>query len=266
MRDFEIRVVLVRSLYETNIGASSRAMANMGAEKLILIAPQCELTFKAQQAAATGQSALQNHTKYDSWDDFYKTENQGIRIAFTARDGRGRLVQDFAEKLKWIREEHPLMQEESESVLPIYLIFGPEDWGLSAEDLQLTHFSCSIPTFGDNTSLNLAQAVLLALYTLRINWGGKKAPLIGQSSKEAKVTETDITVFPEESLKTWLTEMGLDISSRKMNAYTVLRRMLLQNIPNKKELNMLEIVLRQSTRKLRAYNFLRKKYQDNGEE
>ena len=264
MRAFEIRVVLVRSIYESNIGASSRAMSNMGAQKLILIDPKCELTFAAQQAAATGQQALQNRQVYKSWDDFYKNEPEGIRISLTARDGRGRQVQGLAETLQWIEKEHPTMQEASEEVIPIYLIFGPEDWGLSAEDLELTHFACSIPTFGENTSLNLAQAVLLALYTLRLEWGGTRAILIGQ--QEAKET-ADRTAFPEKALHLWLSEMGFDLSTHsKMNAYTVLKRMLLQNIPTKKELGILEIVLQQSIRKLKAYNILRKKYGDNAED
>jgi tRNA/rRNA methyltransferase len=258
MRAFDVNVVLVRSLYESNIGASSRAMANMGASQLILIDPKCELTIKAQKAAATGQKALQNRKIYSSFADFYKSEPEGIRLSFTARDGRGRQVQDFSETLRWIANEHPMMQENEQGLVPIYLIFGPEDWGLSAEDLELTHFACSIPTFGDNTSLNLAQAVLLALYTLRLEWGGEKAQLMGQqATKEIQQEE----VFPEKSLHLWLSEMGFDLSTHsKMNAYTVLKRMLLQHIPTKKELGILEIVLQQSIRKLREYNELRKKY------
>lgn len=263
MRDFEIRVVLVRPIYESNVGATARSMSNMGADKLILINPACELGLKAHQSAASGQKPLENHVQYKNWDEFYQNESEGIRISFTARDGRGRQVQDFATTLNWIRDEHPLMRKESGDAIPIYLIFGPEDWGLSTEDLELTHYACSIPTFGDNTSLNLAQAALLALYTLRTTWGGQRARLMGQQSPK-KNSARD--VFPEETLHLWLTEMGFDIDdNKKINSYTVLKRLLLQNIPTKKELGILEIVLQQSIRKLKAYNILRKKYQDNGE-
>ena len=55
-RPFDVRVVLVRPIYERNIGAASRAMANMGFKQLILIDPKCELTYEAQQAAATAQT------------------------------------------------------------------------------------------------------------------------------------------------------------------------------------------------------------------
>lgn len=255
MRAFEPCVVLVRTIYDSNIGASSRAMANMGVHRLILIDPKCEVTFRAQQAAATGQAALQNRTTYPSWQDFHATEPEGIRICFTARDGKGRQVQDLQETLEWLKKDHPALQKKDEAAIPVYLIFGPEDWGLSADDLELTHFACSIPTFGDNTSLNLAQAVLLGLFILRSTWGGERARLEGQQPVRRRGSQA---VFPEAALHTWLAEMGFDISNRRISVYSVLKRMLLHNVPNSKELKILETVLQQGIRKLREYNELRR--------
>jgi tRNA/rRNA methyltransferase len=261
MKNFSVRVVLVRTIYDSNIGASSRAMANMGIEQLILIGPQTEVTYAAQQAAASGQAGLQNRKTYEDWDEFFAHEpDDGVRISLTARDGRGRQVRDLKEALTWICAEDPRFQEgtteNSADTVPVYLIFGPEDWGLSADDLKFTHFSCSIPTYGDNTSLNLAQAVLLALFILRDTWGGRKAALEGQQPDRKTLEKPQ--VFPEESLRTWLTEMGFDISDdRKVNAYLTLKRMLLHNVPTPKELIMLDTVLQQGIRKLREYNQLR---------
>jgi tRNA/rRNA methyltransferase len=262
MRPFVIHVVLVKTLYETNIGASSRAIANMGAQSLILIGRQCQITFQAQQAAASGQNAFQNRHEYETWDEFFKNEPEGIRLAFSARDGEGRTLWDIARTLDWIKNEEPRMKETENSAsvvmpVPVYLIFGPEDAGLTAEDIELAHFNVKIPTFGDNASLNLAQAVLLALYTLRLHWGGEKTKLDGQQP-EREPEQARSTVFPERSLHTWLSEMGFDLE-KPMNVYSVLRRMLLHNVPTKKELTILETVLQQSIRKLREYNKLRKK-------
>jgi tRNA/rRNA methyltransferase len=255
MRPFVVHVVLVKTLYDSNIGASSRAMANMGAKNLILIARQCPITFQAQQAAASGQQAFQNRREYENWDEFFKNEADGIRLAFSARDGQGRALWDIAKTLDWIKNEEPRMQEDSPIAVPIYLIFGPEDAGLANEDIELAHFNVNIPTFGDNSSLNLAQAVLLALYTLRLHWGGEKTPLDGQQPERTPQGRPQI--FPEESLQTWLSEMGFDLE-KPVNAYSVLKRMLLHNVPTAKELSMLETILQQSIRKLREYNQLRK--------
>lgn len=253
-KPYSLSVVLVRSLYENNVGASSRAMSNMGAHRLILLNPQCELTYSAQQAAATGQEGLQNRTVYQSWSEFFASEPDGIRISLTARDGRGRAVQDLKATLEWIAQEEPRFQDPETSSVQVYLIFGPEDWGLSAEDLELTHFCSVIPTYGENSSLNLAQAVLLALFIVRETWGGQRTILDG--SERTRQGPGQI-VFPEETLKTWLMEMGYDLSKPKINVYTTLKRMLLHNAPTQKELVALETTLQQAVRKLRELKTLK---------
>jgi len=251
-RPLDLRVVLVRSIYERNVGATSRAMSNMGFSCLILIDPKCEFTMEAQKAAATGQTAFQNRVVYKSWEEFFKNEPQGIRISTSARDGRGRLSKDLATALNELKQNSPELKETSSDPLVVHLFFGPEDWGLSAEDLRYSNVCCSIPTFGENSSLNLAQAVLMALFIIRQNWGGERTRLDGQKDDRRDLKGPQ--VFPDETLKTWLEEMGFDLSKPKMNVHTVLRRLLLQNTPTAKELGILETVLQQSLRKLRHYN------------
>lgn len=253
--NFELRVVLVRTIYERNIGATSRAMSNMGVEKLILVDPQCEITYEAQQAAATGQTGLQNRSVYKTWDEFFKQEPESLKICFTARDGKGRQVRDIEEVLGDIEDHAPQFQVQSEVPVTVHLIFGPEDWGLSGEDLEHANFCACIPTFGENWSLNLAQAVLLGLFSVRKAWGGQRTQLDGGKNRRAPQGIKGIN--PDETLKIWLEEMGFNLTrQRKINVYTVLRRMLLQNTPTKKELVILETVLQQSIRKLREWKEL----------
>lgn len=257
MRNFEVRIVLVRSIYERNIGATSRAMSNMGIDRLILVDPQCEITYEAQQTAATGQTGLQNRTVYKTWQEFLEQEPESVKVCFTARDGKGRQVRDIDEVLQDIKDNSPQFQKDAESLPTLHMIFGPEDWGLSGEDLEVANFCACIPTFGENWSLNLAQATLLAMYSIRKAWGGQRTTLDGGDDRRAPQGVEGIN--PDQTLKTWLLEMGFDLSKKKMNVYTVLRRMLLQNTPTKKEWVILETVLQQSIRKLQEYNELRKK-------
>lgn len=257
-RPFELRVVLVRSIYERNIGSTSRAMSNMGVEKLILIDPQCELTYEAQQAAATGQTGLQNRVVYKNWDQFLEQEPESIRISFTARDGKGRQVLDIDEVLHNISDHAPQFQISSEVPYVVHLIFGPEDWGLAGSDLEHTHFCACLPTYGDNWSLNLAQATLLGMFSVRRVWGGSRTKLDG--GQHRRTPEGIEGINPDETLKTWVREMGFDIDTqKKINVYTVLRRMLLQNTPTRKELVILETVLQQSIRKLREWKEFKKR-------
>ena len=258
--NFQINVVLVRSLYDRNIGSSSRAMANMGAHRLILVNPQCEVTYEAQLAAATGQEALQKRTTYSSMSEFLSSEPEGLRIAFSARDGRGRLSRDFTEAMQWLKSHSHFFINE-EPTLPqetfLYLIFGAEDAGLNSEEIKDAHYCCCLPTFGNNSSLNLSQAVLLALFILRQNIGGQRTLLDGQ--QKPRELENLPSILPDESLKLWLEALGLDLSSKKINAHSVLKRMLLQNTPTAKEYQMLETMVQQTVRKLNRLKELEKK-------
>ena len=250
MRSLDLRIVLVRSIYERNVGATSRAMANMGFTKLILVEPKCELTIESHKAAATGQFALQNKTIYRSWAEFYENEPRGFQIALTARDGRGRQVTDLEPTFQSLKKGHSSFKKESDEPIVFHLIFGPEDWGLSGDDLQYANHCCSIPTYGDNSSFNLAQATLIAMYIFRSVFGGERTKLDGQQVPKEKQKKPP--VFPDQSLKQWLEEMGFDLKKRKMNVFTVLRRMLLQNSPSTKEFRILEIALQQSIRRMRG--------------
>ncbi|WP_413582751.1 RNA methyltransferase [Bdellovibrio sp. HCB288] len=251
-RPFEVRIVLVRTIYERNVGATSRAMSNMGVDKLIMIDPKCELTYEAQQTAATGQNGLQNRTTYKSWDEFMANEPESIKIAFTARDGKGRQVRDIDDVLADVKNNAPQFQHESDEAYTVHLIFGPEDWGLAGEDLEYANHCACLPTFGENWSLNLAQATLLGMFSLRKAWGGNRTKLDG--GKKRRAPQGIQGIDPEQTLKNFIEEMGFDLTKqRKINAFTVLRRMLLQNTPTKKELVILETVLQQATRKIREW-------------
>ncbi len=242
--NYNLSVVLVRSIYASNVGAVSRAMSNMGAQRLILIDPRCEINLAAHKAAASGQAGLEQRTTYANWDEFMAREPAGIRLALSARDGRGRDARDIKITLDQIQP-----QSEGEN---LYLVLGPEDWGLAAEDLRFCHFCCTIPTFGENSSLNLAQAALLALFIVRSQWGGERTKLDGQtvSSLDSKA-HGEISNFPEELIKGWIETLGFDLSKKKINAFTLIRRVLMRAIPTEHENRILETILHQTIRKLK---------------
>lgn len=260
MPSVSLRVVLIGSLYDSNVGAVSRAMSNMNSRDLILIRPKCQITYSAQQAAASGQQALQNRRIYNDWDDFYKSEPEGLRIALTARGGRLREVRDLAETLEWCAQELPQLGADSgDHSFPIYLVLGPEDAGLAFEDLQQCHHACFIPTFGENTSLNLAQAALLALFVFRHSKIGKlPATLTQETAKEGEPADPTGVQRMDQTLAKWLQTLGFDLRENQMSAYTVLRRLILHSVPTKKELRTLEVVLHQSIRKLGEYQAMLK--------
>ena len=89
-----VNVVLVRPMYPRNIGMCARSMANMGTGRLVLIAPQCELDYDAQQGATHAQEILKEAKTYKSLDAFYNEEGEGVRIALSGRAGELRAAGD----------------------------------------------------------------------------------------------------------------------------------------------------------------------------
>jgi tRNA/rRNA methyltransferase len=61
----------------------------------------------------------------------------------------------------------------------VAILFGPEDRGLSNEDLRLCHALVNIPT-AEFSSLNLAQAVMVICYALRSSAFEEKAAFTPQ--------------------------------------------------------------------------------------
>lgn len=234
-----LHVVLVRSEYAANVGSAARAMANMGASRLILIDPRCELNEKAREMAAGAQENLLTSVVYSSWREFLEKEGDGLRLALTRRTGRQRKVFSLKEKLAELGPNRPEN---------IYLIFGPEADGLDAEDLAYVNFCVHLPVFGEFGSMNLAQAVLLALYITREQFPPAEQP--SQTKGESPVAIQPF-YFPDQLIKDWLTAMGFDVRARKASAYLTLRRLFLQNQPTRHEFQVLEAVLQQNIRKLR---------------
>ncbi len=242
----ELNVVLVRSMYPSNIGAAARALANMGGDRIILLDPKCHVNAKSRQGAAGAQFKLSERVEYASWEEFYSAEGEGLRLAFTKREGKQRKVLPLPQLLEETLNSHPEVLHQRK-----YLIFGPEDDGLSADDMAFVNASVSLPTFGDFKSLNLAQAVLLGLYITQNFFETKAAEL---QKVDAPIVEQSSFYFPDESIKEWLTAMGFDIDKRKASAYLTLRRLFLQNHPTQHELQVLEAVLQQNIRKLKEIN------------
>ncbi|MBY0383624.1 RNA methyltransferase [bacterium] len=235
-----LRIVLVRPKYARNVGMAARAMSNYGAEQLILIEPRCALDQEAREGASHAQTQIQKAMIYPHWQRFYDWEPEGIRIAFSARDGKRREAFDFASTLK----HDPLIKKEIFEK-PTYLIFGPEDHGLADSDLDFVHRVFQIKLPGENPSMNLSHAVMSVL-TLLHQSTDPTLPI--PLSKE----EREKFFFPDQTLKRWLEALNIDISlHEKVNSYTVLKRLLLKGIPTTKELQMLETVLQQTIRKLK---------------
>jgi tRNA/rRNA methyltransferase len=139
-------------------------MRNMGLNRLSLVAPE---DFSMERALR-----LSTHVAADVVQNATISSNLQEAIAgchyivgTTARLGKQRQVIQTPEKLA----EHLVSISQENRVA---LVFGPEDKGLSNEDIRLCHALLNIPTI-DFSSINLAQAVMIVCYALS-NSGSEK--------------------------------------------------------------------------------------------
>lgn len=152
-----VSVVLNKPHHPENIGAAARAICNMGIGRLIVVNPENfdldRVLTLATHAAAGVVSEMERH------DDLAAALAEfNFVVGTTARLGGER--QRVASPAQMARQLVPLSRENR-----IALLFGPEDRGLSNEDIRLCHLLVNIPT-AEFSSLNLAQAVMVLCYEL----------------------------------------------------------------------------------------------------
>jgi tRNA/rRNA methyltransferase/tRNA (cytidine32/uridine32-2'-O)-methyltransferase len=151
-----VAVVLFEPQDPVNIGATVRAMKNMGVSDLRLVRP-CDYTAHRITGIAHGTADLVERIRH--FDTLDEALADCVRVAgFTARRRAAkRPIVDA-------REAAPaLITSAGEGT--VALLFGREDHGLPNDALDRAHVVVTISTT-THASLNLAQAVLLALYEL----------------------------------------------------------------------------------------------------
>lgn len=152
-----ITIVLQRPRYPENIGSAARAMCNMGFTRLIVVDPGIWDEARIRRLAThTAASVVDKVQRFDSLAEALAPF--GHVVGTTARLGGRRTVIKSPEFLA--RNLIPLSRNN-----PVAICFGPEDRGLTNDDLKRCHQLVNIPTV-DFTSLNLAQAVMVVCYCL----------------------------------------------------------------------------------------------------
>ena len=152
-----VRIVLQRPRYPENIGAAARAACNMGIRRLVVVQPENPLEDRIRMLATHAAGAVVDRmATFDSLAD--ALQDCQYVVGTTARLGGQRQV--VLDPGVMARRLIPISQENE-----IAVVFGPEDRGLTNEDLRLCHALVNIPT-ADFSSLNLAQAVMVVCYHL----------------------------------------------------------------------------------------------------
>jgi tRNA/rRNA methyltransferase len=166
--------VLFKPKSSGNIGAAARALKNMGCHDLRVVQPagfhfgsdrgrtwprQGLGSDDARTMAVHGRDVLTAATLHPSLDS--ALADRALVVGTTARGG---LYRSEARPIREVSEELVTLSRTN----PIALVFGPEDCGLTNQELKLCQRLTTIPAAPVYPSLNLAQAVMIVAYELAL--------------------------------------------------------------------------------------------------
>lgn len=153
-----IYIVLVKPIFDGNLGSTARAMKNMGLSNLILINPKADYQSKeAKKLAVSAFDILKKAKIFKNLENALKDINyilgtttrkrKEFHRIFTPKGGSNKIM-NIAKNNK------------------IAILFGKEDDGLSNEALSYANDIIRIQASSNLTSLNLSQAVMVIAYEL----------------------------------------------------------------------------------------------------
>lgn len=232
-----IRIVLVGTTHPGNIGAVARAMKNMGQSDLVLVNPR---HFPHEEATARASGAT------DILDNASVTSTLAGALADCAyvagASARSRTInwpsmgpRDCAERM--------ILECNNGKVAAV---FGPEKSGLHNEDLDLCHTLLTIPTDPGFSSLNLAMAVQVLTYELRVASMLEKGPTFESEASPATVEEMEHFYAHFEKV---LEEIRFLDPGNPRHLMRRMRRLFIRARPDKNEVNILRGILTAVDRK-----------------
>ena len=225
-----IRIVLVAPSHPGNIGAAARAMHTMGLARLVLVAPR-HFPDPEADARATGATAILDNTHIvATLDDALAGAALSIGLSARSREFAGRVLAVRA-------AAHEAIATAARG--EVALVFGSELSGLSNAELERCALVATIPANPGYASLNLAAAVQVAAYELRVAARGGE---VWRAPRFAPATADEIAALHAHAERT-LVAMRLLNPAMPKRLLPRLRRLFARAGLEKEELNILRGIL-----------------------
>lgn len=151
-----IRIVLVETSHSGNIGSAARAMKTMGLSNLYLVSPK-SVDEQSIALAAGADDVLQNAKIVDTFEQAIEDCSLVIGTSARLRHLQSTLI-----------EPRECAEKASVHQGQVAIVFGRERVGLTNEELLKCHYHLNIPANPEYSSLNLAMAVQLVSYEMRM--------------------------------------------------------------------------------------------------
>jgi tRNA (cytidine32/uridine32-2'-O)-methyltransferase len=227
-----VRIVLVGTTHPGNIGAAARAMRTMGLERLCLVAPREFPSAEATARAAGADDVLERAEVCATLDEALR----GCRFVV----GSSARVRALPWATLSPREAAPRLVAESHDG-EVAVVFGRESSGLSNDELASCHALLHIPTDPDFSSLNLAMAVQVVSYELRLAALEAAAQAVPERLDRLATVE-DLERFYGHLERT-LVDAGFLNPANPRHLMLRLRRLFSRALPEEKEVRILRGIL-----------------------
>jgi tRNA (cytidine32/uridine32-2'-O)-methyltransferase len=234
-----VRFVLVRTSHPGNIGATARAIRTMGFWRLVLVRPKHYPDPLTDAMAAGADDVLGNLAVADSVP---AAVADCARVYGLSARRRGVSLPELDPRSA-AAEIAPAVDHGTE----VALLFGNERSGLDNAELSVCHAMVRIPSADDFSSLNLAQAVQLMAWELRMATLGKVPP---PPPRDALASAGDMERFFEHLFAT-LHEIDFHKGRSAATIEQRLRRLFHRAAPDARELRILHGVLADAERMAR---------------
>lgn len=167
-----VRFVLVAPSHPGNIGAAARAVKTMGFARLVVVAPRVSGFRHDAQAlafAAAAADVLEAATDHALLAEALRGATRAYAMTGYTREFGPPLIELRAAGRESLEHLASAPAGLGEGPIPeVAFVFGTERSGLTNDEVALCHASCAIPVAPESSSLNLAQAVQVTAYELRL--------------------------------------------------------------------------------------------------
>ncbi|ELD3369451.1 tRNA (cytosine(32)/uridine(32)-2'-O)-methyltransferase TrmJ [Vibrio cholerae] len=228
-----VKVVLVGTTHSGNIGSAARAMKVMGLSQMVLVDPQCQVDAQAIALAAGASEIALNAQIYPRLEA--AVADCGLVVGTSAR----------SRTLEWPMLEprecgEKLISEANQH--SVAMVFGRERTGLTNDELQLCHYHVCVPANPEYSSLNLAMAVQLLSYEVRM------AYLALQQSSQSSTLQEEYPRHQElerfyAHLEQVIMQTEFISAQQPGQVMNKLRRMFTRARPEAQEINILRGIL-----------------------
>lgn len=230
-----IRIVLVNTSHPGNIGGAARAMKNMGLRRLYLVAPKDFPAEKAAWRAAGALDVLESAVVVETLDEAIQdcglvigTSARGRRIPWPLVDPRA-----CGERTWQEAQQHQ-----------VALLFGREDRGLTNDELHKCQYHVHIPSNAEYSSLNLAAAVQVLSYEIRMAYlAQEQGTLLAPEPWDMPPAQSQALERYYQHLEETLHTLGFLTPANPRQTMTRLRRLYNRVRPDEMELSILRGVL-----------------------